>query len=247
MQRPMTIPRTDARRAMPHANRICVVIPAAGVGRRMSATLPKQYLPLAGRTVLEWALQPFLANKDISDIVVGYAQGDLHIDSRPSDARVRAYIGGADRADTVMQGLEALVVDDRDWVLVHDAARPCLHSDDLSRLIAELSGDDVGGLLACPVTDTLKSADAQGSVATTVPRDGLWRALTPQMFRYGLLRRSLLAAQERGVAVTDESSAVEALGLRPKLVVGRSDNIKITVPEDIAHAEHILRARGAIT
>lgn len=232
---------------MPIAQRLWVMIPAAGVGRRMSAALPKQYLPLAGRTVLEWSLAPFLANASISGIVVGHASDDPHIGALVRDARIRTCVGGAERADTVLRGLDALEADDNDWVLVHDAARPCLHADDLSRLIAELSSDEVGGLLACPVSDTLKSADAQGRVAATVPRDHLWRALTPQMFRYGLLRRALPHARERGLTVTDESSAVEALGHRPKLVAGRADNIKITVPEDLAHAEHILRARGAMT
>jgi 2-C-methyl-D-erythritol 4-phosphate cytidylyltransferase len=232
---------------MPTTHRIWVVIPAAGVGRRMSAALPKQYLPLAGRTVIEWSLSPFLANDSVSGIVVGHAPGDERVGSLLANTAARMFVGGEERADTVLRGLNALAANDLDWVLVHDAARPCLHFDDLSRLIAELSGDDVGGLLACPVSDTLKSADEQGQVAATVPRDRLWRALTPQMFRYGLLRRALLRAREQGNTVTDESSAVEALGFHPKLVAGRSDNIKITLPEDLAHAEHILCARRAIT
>ena len=128
-------------------------------------------------------------------------------------------------------------------MLVHDAARPCLHTDDLTRLIAALSQDVVGGLLASPVSDTLKLSDESCSVSATVAREKLWRALTPQMFRVGVLQRALRIAKERGVTVTDESAAVEALGLKPKLISGRNDNIKITLPEDLAYAEYLLRAR----
>jgi 2-C-methyl-D-erythritol 4-phosphate cytidylyltransferase len=152
-------------------------------------------------------------------------------------------VGGAERADSVLAGLHALQANDDDWVLVHDAARPCLHADDLSRLIAELRSDPVGGLLAVPVSDTIKRADEQGAVLGTVDRKHLWRALTPQMFRFGVIKRALLSAREQSIQVTDEASAVEALGLRPKLVLGRSDNIKITIPEDLALAEFILRSR----
>jgi 2-C-methyl-D-erythritol 4-phosphate cytidylyltransferase len=233
---------------MRRANRIWVLIPAAGVGRRMSAALPKQYLALLDRTVLEWSLAPFLKNAAIGGIAVGHAQGDERIGG-VRDVRIRTFVGGVERADTVLRGLDSLAANehasDADWVLIHDAARPCLHEDDLSRLIAELSSDEVGGLLACPVSDTIKSADPQGRVAATVSREHLWRALTPQMFRFGLLRRALLAAREKNLSVTDESAAVEALGYRPKLVVGRGDNIKITVPEDLSYAEYVLRARTA--
>jgi 2-C-methyl-D-erythritol 4-phosphate cytidylyltransferase len=149
--------------------------------------------------------------------------------------------------DSVLAGLRALQhrAAAEDWVLVHDAARPCFSTTDLDRLLNELSNDDVGGLLAAPVVDTLKRADDGGRVSETVPRDKLWRALTPQMFRRDILQRALENAQARGIAVTDEAQAVEALGLQPKLVAGDADNIKITLPEDLARAERILKSRSA--
>jgi 2-C-methyl-D-erythritol 4-phosphate cytidylyltransferase len=145
----------------------------------------------------------------------------------------------------VAHALEALAdqAADTDWVLVHDAARPCLRPEDLQALTAALDGDAVGGLLAVPVSDTLKRAGGDGRVAATVPREALWRALTPQMFRYGLLRRALALCLERGRSVTDEASAIECLGLQPRLVRGHADNVKITSPEDAALAAAILRCR----
>jgi len=159
--------------------------------------------------------------------------------------KIRTTIGGTQRADSVMSGLTALAARDDDWVLVHDAARPCLHADDLARLIDSLSADEVGGLLANPVSDTLKRADASQRVESTVPRDQIWRALTPQIFRYAPLMAALTQARVAGVVVTDEASAIEHAGHRPRLVAGRTDNIKITVPEDLAIAETILKSRGA--
>jgi 2-C-methyl-D-erythritol 4-phosphate cytidylyltransferase len=132
-----------------------------------------------------------------------------------------------------------------DWILVHDAARPCLSATDLDRLLTELEDDPVGGLLAAPVVDTLKRADEGGRVSQTVAREKLWRALTPQMFRYVVLQRALESARTKGVAVTDEAQAVEALGMQPRLVAGDADNIKITLPEDLLRAERILRSRSA--
>ncbi|MBC7982769.1 MAG: 2-C-methyl-D-erythritol 4-phosphate cytidylyltransferase [Candidatus Obscuribacterales bacterium] len=222
-----------------------VVIPAAGVGRRMAGDMPKQYLPLNGRTVIEWSIAVFLARADVSGIVVAIAANDGHWStlSCSRDSRVRTALGGDERAASVLSALNSLAAEahDDDWVIVHDAARPCLNPQDLSRLISELAGDQVGGLLASPVADTLKSADSEQRVAATVSRGGLWRALTPQMFRFGVLRRALALAAERGMLVTDEASAIEILALRPKLIVGRADNIKITLPEDLVIAEKLLR------
>ena len=149
--------------------------------------------------------------------------------------------------DSVLAGLKVLetLAAARDWVLVHDAARPCLSSEDLGRLLTELADDEVGGLLAAAVVDTLKRADDQQRIHQTVPREKLWRALTPQMFRFELLRRALQSAVDNRVAVTDEAQAVEALGLRPKLIAGDADNMKITLPEDLPRAERILRSRSA--
>lgn len=215
----------------------------------MGATVPKQYLPLAGRTVIEWSLAPFLAHTRTAGIVVVLAEQDRHWlqTALAGDAKIATTIGGAERMDSVLAGLRALqdraVADD--WVLVHDAARPCLSAGDLDRLLNELSDDAVGGLLAAPVVDTLKRADDAGRVSQTVSREKLWRALTPQMFRRDLLQRALQSARANGSAVTDEAQAIEALGLQPKLVAGDADNIKITLPEDLPRAERILKSRSA--
>lgn len=230
-------------------NRFWVVVPAAGSARRMGGAVPKQYLPLAGRTVIEWSLAPFLAHERAAAIVVALSPDDRHWPQTAlaGDAKIATTSGGAERMDSVLAGLRALQerAAPDDWVLVHDAARPCLSAIDLDRLLNELSDDEVGGLLAAPVVDTLKRADAGGRVSQTVPREKLWRALTPQMFRRDLLQRALESALARGVAVTDEAQAVEALGLQPKLVAGDADNIKITLPEDLPRAERILRSRSA--
>jgi len=230
-------------------SRFWVVVPAAGSARRMGATVPKQYLPLAGRTVIEWSLAPFLAHARTAAVVVVLADQDQRWvqTSAAGDPRVVTTSGGVERMDSVLAGLRAL--QDRaapnDWMLVHDAARPCLSGIDLDRLLTEVNDDAVGGLLAAPVVDTLKRADDSERVSQTVPREKLWRALTPQMFRYDLLRRAIENARTRGVAVTDEAQAVEALGFQPKLVAGDSDNIKITLPEDLPRAERILKSRSA--
>ena len=230
-------------------SRFWVVVPAAGSARRMGATVPKQYLALAGRTVIEWSLAPFLAHARTTAVVVVLAEQDQRWPqtSVAGAAKIATTVGGAERMDSVLAGLRAL--QDRaapdDWVLVHDAARPCLSAIDLDRLLNEVDDDAVGGLLAVPVVDTLKRADDGGRVSQTVPREKLWRALTPQMFRHAVLRRAIENAQARGVAVTDEAQAVEALGLQPRLVAGDADNIKITLPEDLPRAERILNSRSA--
>lgn len=225
------------------------VIPAAGSSRRMGpATLPKQYLELAGRCVLAWSLEPFLAHPQCSGVVVVLAADDAQWPALEvaKDSRIATAAGGAERSQSVQRGLEAL--GDRaaadDWVLVHDAARPCLDRSDLDELLQQLGSDPVGGLLAAPVIDTLKRADTERRVLNTVERENLWRALTPQMFRYGLLKRALTEAQRNTAAVTDEAQAVELLGLNPKLVAGSADNIKITVPQDLARAQQILASRS---
>lgn len=213
-----------------------------------AAGAPKQYLPLAGRTVIEWSLAPFLERDDCAAIVVVLAQDDGWWRDLPisSESTVMTATGGAERVHSVLAGLISLA--DRahalDWVLVHDAARPCLSSGDLGRLMTKLAEDEVGGLLAAPLVDTLKRADSADRVLETVSRDLLWRALTPQMFRYGLLKRALSLAVERNLAVTDEAQSIEALGLKPRLVAGDADNIKITVPADLERAERILLARS---
>lgn len=213
-----------------------------------SSERPKQYLPLAGRTVLEWAVAPFLEHRDFVRIVVALAPDDSRwrTTSLAQEPRIQCVEGGKERAESVRSGLRALsgIAGPQDWILVHDAARPCLTREALDRLVEALENDEVGGLLAAPVVDTLKRADGKGHVAQTVPRTALWRALTPQMFRFEVLERALDAADRRGIRVTDEAQAVELLGLRPKLIEDLSDNLKVTTPPDLQRAAYILAARA---
>jgi len=226
--------------------RAWAVVPAAGSGRRMGAEVAKQYLPLCGRPVLAHALAPLFACERIAAVVLVVASGDERWTGIVSPGeRLLIAAGGAERCHSVLGGLEALAgrAAEDDWVLVHDAARPCLSGEELGRLFDALEGDSVGGLLATPLADTLKTADEAGRVAKTLPREGLWRALTPQMFRFGLLHRALAAAVTAGVMVTDEAAAMEHAGYRPALVAGHAANIKITGPEDLALAAAVLRGR----
>jgi len=224
------------------------VVPAAGQGSRFGSAVPKQYASLLGQPVIGWTLQALLAESSLAGIVVALAQDDRQWPSLDvaRDPRIITCAGGSRREHSVANALAALAgrAADTDWVLVHDAARPCLRHDDLQALFEALGADDpVGGLLAVPVSDTLKRGDDADRVRETVQRETLWRALTPQMFRFGLLQRALALCVERDRRVTDEASAIECLGLRPRLVRGHADNIKVTNPEDAALAEAILRAR----
>lgn len=220
------------------------LVPAAGSGTRLAAALPKQYLPVAGRPLLWHAVASLLAHPAIGRVAVVLHPDDRLFEQQPwaeMGERISALrCGGATRAESVRNGLAMLRdnLDDDDWVLVHDAARPCLTIELLQRLLETLDGDGVGGLLAVPVADTLKRSGADQRVVRTEAREGLWRAQTPQMFRYGLLTQALDRADL--AAVTDEASAVEALGLSPVLVPGSERNIKVTFPEDLALAEVIL-------
>lgn len=222
-----------------------VVIPAAGAGNRMGAAVPKQYLQLAGRTVIEHTLALFSDHPLVAGIVVALAPHDEEWTRlAPSTAcPLHTVTGGADRHHSVLNALRRLSELGRphDWVLVHDAARPCLRRADLDRLIAMLQDHPVGGLLGVPVPDTLKRVDARGDVVETLARDGVWRALTPQMFRLGALRTALDAAVAGGRAVTDEAGAMEHAGHAVRMVEGHADNIKITAPGDLALAEIFLR------
>ena len=227
------------------------LIPAAGAGKRMGSAIPKQYLPLAGRPVIAHTLDIFLRHPRIAGLVVAVGAEDewwpaVAADLAP-DKPLWVAEGGAERCHSVLNGLEMLRghAHPKDWVLVHDAARPCLTGEDLVRLLDELADDPVGGLLAAPVRDTLKQADGAGRVATTVDRSRLWHALTPQMFRLDLLHESLRAALAHGLLVTDEAAALEAAGFCPRLIEGRMDNLKITRPEDLVLAEFYLTLRVA--
>lgn len=229
------------------AARRWAIVPAAGQGSRFGAGVPKQYAPLLGRPIVSWSLASLLVEPALAGVMVALSPGDERwaTVAEAGDPRVRTCQGGERREHSVARALEALadVAADTDWVLVHDAARPCLRGDDLRALMDALDDDAVGGLLAVPLSDTLKRADDSARVEATVPRESLWRALTPQMFRYGLLRRALALCLERGRPVTDEASAIECLGLQPQLVRGHADNIKVTNPEDAALAAAILRSQ----
>ncbi len=222
-----------------------VLIPAAGSGSRMGSELPKQYLPLIDKPLIHHTLSVFVAHPAITSIFVVLSPDDVHWTDVDSDKVTVLRCGGATRAESVLNGLQAMagLVDAQDWVLVHDAARPCLTSELLDRLLLELSDDAVGGLLAVPVADTLKRAGPGRRVDHTEPREGLWRAQTPQMFPHGLLHRAL-----RSIGTdtpTDEAQAIEFLGLSPKLVMGNGHNLKVTYPEDLAMAGLILgEAKG---
>jgi 2-C-methyl-D-erythritol 4-phosphate cytidylyltransferase len=218
-----------------------VLIPAAGSGSRMGAELPKQYLPLLGRPLIHHTLSVFCTHPAIERVYVVLSPDDTHWSKFDHDKVNVLHCGGETRAETVLNGLKAIAehVAEGDWVLVHDAARPCLARELLDRLLAELADDEIGGLLAVPVADTLKREGQGGRVDHTEPRAGLWRAQTPQMFRFGLLRKAM---QAMGVQLpTDEAQAVEFLGYSPKLVMGDGHNLKVTYPEDLVMAELILK------
>ncbi|MBZ9566167.1 2-C-methyl-D-erythritol 4-phosphate cytidylyltransferase [Modicisalibacter tunisiensis] len=230
------------------SERIWLIVPAAGRGRRMGAERPKQYLTLAGASVMARTLARLhRAFPEARLCLCLDAEDAWFSPTMVPFADWRRVEGGAERADSVVNALDALAEEaaNDDLVLVHDVARPCVHPADLARLREALVGEPVGALLASPVADTMKRADAAGRIVATEPRDGLWHALTPQGFRYGLLCRALHHARATGVAVTDEASAVEALDLAPRLVAGRRDNLKITHPEDLALAAQILAAQEA--
>ena len=218
------------------------LVPAAGAGSRMQSDCPKQYLPLHGEPLIAHTLRALARESRIAQIVVVVSPEDAYwetYDWSEWQGRLRVLrCGGETRAQSVLNGLNALAdLSDDTWVLVHDAARPCLPREALSRLIDAVQHDAVGGLLAVPVADTLKRADVDGRVDTTEPRAGLWQAQTPQMFRYGLLKRALLAT---GKEITDEASAIEQLSLSPLLVEADSRNLKITRPRDLQLASLIL-------
>lgn len=225
-----------------------VVIPAAGVGRRMGTDMPKQYLPLAGRTVIEHTLARTLQHPSVAGGYIALGAEDAWWDdtgyvNHPDLVRVD---GGEERCHSVRNALLAMEgrVDADDWVLVHDAARPCVRRADIDRLIETVDDHPVGGLLGLPVHDTMKRTDDADQVISTVARERLWHAFTPQMFRYGLLLETLQTALLDGVQVTDEASAIEHAGHRPLMIEGHADNIKITRPEDLALASYYLAQRA---
>jgi 2-C-methyl-D-erythritol 4-phosphate cytidylyltransferase len=228
--------------------RFHAIVPAAGAGARMGADLPKQYLVLAGRTVLEHSLDVLLACERVETVVLVLSAGDEHwprIRDRYTNHRLKTASGGAERCHSVLNGLDQLAgtASGDDWVLVHDAARCCVRHEDVELLMTTLETDPVGGLLGTPVADTLKQVGSDDLVQRTVDREGMWRALTPQMFRLGPLRDALQLAIGQGVMVTDDAAAMEMAGQRPRMIQGHADNIKVTRPADLQLAEFYLQSR----
>lgn len=235
MERPFTLfPMKNNHSELPN---FWVIIPAAGIGSRMKTDIPKQYLSLGTKTVLEHTIACFLEHPKLLGIIICLSPTDKLWQALPISKHplIQTTFGGKERADSVLSGLIFLSqqVHDNDWVLVHDAARPNLQKSDLNNLLQTIQHDVVGGILAVPARDTLKQADTAGRVTATLDRGTIWQALTPQMFRLYDLQRVLQQALLAGQSVTDEASAMELAGYSPKLIKGRSDNIKITQPEDI--------------
>lgn len=210
----------------------------------MNSPVPKQYLPLLGRLVILHTLERLCAHARIQGVLVGVAPDDQDWQQLATNLkRLPKFLGTSDggvtRAHTVLNGLKALAKHAKpdDWVLVHDAVRPCVRRDDIDKLIAAVSAGEEGGLLAFPVADTVKRVDNAGRVLETISREGLWRAATPQMFRIDKLAQALEQAMKTGKEITDEASAIEAIGGQPRVVACHGDNIKITLPQDLALAE----------
>ncbi|MEX3018526.1 2-C-methyl-D-erythritol 4-phosphate cytidylyltransferase [Kluyvera sp. STS39-E] len=224
---------------------VCAVVPAAGFGRRMQTDCPKQYLSIGNKTILEHSVDALLVNARIQRVIIAVSPGDERFQQLPlaQHPQITVVDGGAERADSVLAGLRA--AGDAQWVLVHDAARPCLRPDDLARLLALSETSRVGGILAAPVCDTMKRAEpGKTAIAHTVDRNDLWHALTPQFFPRELLIECLTRALNEGATITDEASALEYCGFHPELIAGRADNIKVTRPEDLALAEFYLTRLG---
>lgn len=223
--------------------KVFAVVPAAGCGQRMGSDTPKQYLPLLGKPVIAHSLDALLAVPAIKQIMVVISEDDpeWNVLARSYDERVQSVIGGPERAYSVMNAINALPAAAEDWVLVHDAARPCITPVMIESMLVGMENDAVGGLLALPVTDTLKLG-AGDCVTQTLDRTGLWYAQTPQMFRYGLLEPALASALAAGVIVTDESAAMERAGHAPRLLMGSVSNLKITRPMDLSLAAYWLQS-----
>jgi 2-C-methyl-D-erythritol 4-phosphate cytidylyltransferase len=226
------------------------IVPAAGAGKRMETNTPKQYLSLGDKTVLEHTLDTLLSSQRLAGVVLVLSPDDerwAEIQHRYTRQSLDTVTGGAERCHSVLNGLDYLATcaSDEDWALVHDAARPCVRLKDIEGLITTLESSAEGGLLGVPVADTMKRVDKDVRISGTVDRNGLWHAYTPQMFRVGMLRAALQQAIDKGQQVTDEANAMELAGYRPRMVQGSRDNIKITVPSDLALAAFYLQARNS--
>ena len=223
--------------------RIWAVIPAAGVGKRFSSDIPKQYLPLSGIPVLLHSINKLLKFGGFEEILVALNPADTFWQKLNfTHPKVKTIHGGFERCNSVNNALEDLSdrAENADWVLVHDAVRPCISDSDLKKITDIVHEEDVGGLLACPILDTIKEVDENLDVQKTIPREKLWSAMTPQIFRYELLKQALEVALVAGGSVTDEASAIESIGLTPRIVQGDKTNIKVTHSTDMVLAESII-------
>jgi len=231
---------------LPENQQFIVVVPAAGIGKRMLASCPKQYLTIDNQTILSHTINRLLSHKNIAKVILAISDVDAYfaqttLVDNPNIIRVS---GGKERVDSVLNGLQ--VINDKEWVLVHDAARPCVTHDDIDKLIKQCLASNSGGILAAPVVDTMKlainnNANEATQVSKTIDRSSLWHAFTPQMFKTKELKQAIEEAQKKGLLITDESSAIESVGLPCLLVSGRRDNIKITRPEDLVLADFYLK------
>ena len=232
---------------------IWAVLPAAGIGRRMGSTIPKQYLTIDGTPLLLHALRRLSAVREIQKIIVvihpedsRWAELEKSIKEEFGN-RIITVMGGGERYESVLNGLTALTefAGKDDWVLVHDAVRPCVRTSDIENLIQKVSLHSIGGLLGSPVDNTLKRVDKELTVIETVDRESYWNALTPQMFRFALLKESIQAVVVSGEQVTDEAAAMEVAGFKPIMIAGHKDNIKITVEADLVLASQILKNQAS--
>lgn len=219
--------------------KLAAIIPAAGIGQRVGATIPKQYLPLINKTIIEHSIQPFLDHPDILRVVVSLAENDRWFNalSVAKHPKIETVVGGAERVDSVLAALKSVAADD--YVLVHDAARPCVTQEDINKLIQAVTTVQQGAILATKVRDTMKRSDTTGDIKQTVERENLWHALTPQMFINGQLIKAIETSSEPE-KITDEASALEMSGVAVQIVEGRSDNLKVTRKEDLKLAAFYL-------
>ncbi len=231
---------------MPKSHQFTVVVPAAGVGKRMQTSVPKQYLKIANKTLIEHSLENLLRHPQIKQIIVVLSPNDVSFKQLPiiQHSKISTVLGGSERCDSVLAGLQQ-VNPQEEWVLVHDAARPCLCHDDLTRLLTLAESGSIGGILATPVRDTMKRSEPHPEVnyqqvSKTESRDNLWHALTPQFFPLALLKFALEQASAQQASITDEASAMEFIEQPVLLVIGKSSNIKVTQPEDLLLAEFYL-------
>lgn len=230
---------------LPSNQKFIVIVPAAGVGKRMLSTCPKQYLIIDNQTIISHTIKRLLSHKRIKKVVVAIDDDDAYFAQTEliDDPNIQRVSGGKERVNSVLNGLQ--VVNDNEWVLVHDAARPCITHDDIDNLIEQCLSSNQGGILATPVVDTMKLAQKNNTVAgtevkETIDRSSLWHAFTPQMFKTKELKQAIEQALIEGVSITDEASAIESIGLPSLLIAGRKDNIKITQPEDLVLADFYL-------